>query len=227
MVGGLGMIDDMDATQMMAKKLNGTSLLKNFKQAPAGSGMADSGSGMASSSSASGVAAGLALLGTSVNLTKLFGPGRDTGTRTKGELNEDFAVQIKSLKLAGFKIGMINSQLLEAKDLGFNPKRFVALKEDWASKGDEMTTIDNTFQKFVENLTPREKASLLDISSHFGKYATDCMKAFKPLFDDLETLIAELKGKTIVHCTINKLRYPSWNPKWNTQGCIPHCWENV
>jgi hypothetical protein len=189
--------------------------------------MAASGSGMASSSSASGVAAGLALLGTSVNLTKMFGPGRNTGTRTKGELNEDFAALIKSLKLAGFKIGMINLQLSGAKDCGFNPKLFVALKEDWASKGDEMTTIDNTFQKFVENLTPREKASLLDISSHFGKYATDCMKAFKPLFDDLETLIAELKGKTIVHCTINKLRYPSWNPKWNTQGCIPHCWENV
>ena len=219
------MIDDLDASQMMAKKLNDTSLLKNSGEAPAGSGMAVSGSGMASSSSASGKAS---VLGSQLNLQKMFGPGWNTGTRTMEELNADFAVQINSLRLAGSKIYKLNLHLSEAKEAkppGFPAKNLAFVRKTFNDKINEITAIESNLLKFVGLLSPVENARLLDKSSHFGKYTTDWMEAFKPLFADLETLIKELKGKgkAAVNCTIDTLRYPAWDPAGNTfmPGCIP------
>ena len=136
-----------------------------------------------------------------------------------------FTAQIESLKLTGNQIYMLNLHLSEAKEAGFPPKHLAPMRKTFGSKLNEITMTKIDLQKFVDGLSPVEKASLLDISSHCGKYATDWMEAFKPLFDDFEKLINELRGKEAVKCTIDRLRYPVWDPKWNIYlpGC-PFAW---
>ena len=122
---------------------------------------------------------------------------------------------------------MSNLQLFDASSCGFSPETLADMRLIIRSKVKEIKTIETDLQKFVDGLSVVERDRLLDSSSHCGKYITDWMEAFSPLFADLETLIKELRGKKTIYCTIDKLRYPVWNPKWKIPGCIPHCWKNV